>query len=54
MIHGALDKVIPIQYGRRLFEQIELPKRFVNLPNATHAGLDAHGALAEVKKFIAE
>ena len=54
VIHGALDKVIPIQYGRRLFEQIELPKRFINLPNATHAGVDAHGALAEVKKFIAE
>jgi fermentation-respiration switch protein FrsA (DUF1100 family) len=54
VIHGALDRVIPIEYGRRLFEQIESPKRFVHLPNATHAGLDSHGALAEVKKFIAE
>jgi fermentation-respiration switch protein FrsA (DUF1100 family) len=54
VIHGQLDNVIPIEYGRRLFERIVSPKRFVNLPNATHAGLDAHGALAEVKKFIAE
>jgi fermentation-respiration switch protein FrsA (DUF1100 family) len=54
VIHGARDNVIPIEYGRRLFERIESPKRFVNLPNATHAGLDAHGALAEVKMFIAE
>jgi fermentation-respiration switch protein FrsA (DUF1100 family) len=54
VIHGERDSVIPIEYGRRLFERIASPKRFVNLPNATHAGLDAHGALAEVKKFIAE
>jgi fermentation-respiration switch protein FrsA (DUF1100 family) len=54
VIHGARDTVIPIEYGRRLYERIASSKRFVDLPNATHAGLDAHGALAEVKKFIAE
>ena len=54
VIHGELDNVIPIRFGRRLYELIASPKRFLHLPNATHAGLDAHGALAEAKKFIAE
>ena len=54
VVHGERDNVVPIEYGRRLFDRIASAKRFVNLPSATHAGLDAHGALAEVKRFIAE
>ena len=54
VMHGELDNVIPIRFGRRLYELIVSPKRFFYMPNATHVGLDAHGALAEAKKFMAE
>jgi uncharacterized protein len=54
VLHGDQDRVVPIQFGRRLYELIPSPKRFVLLPGAGHNGLDAHGALAQVKKFIAE
>jgi fermentation-respiration switch protein FrsA (DUF1100 family) len=54
VLHGDRDRVIPIEYGRRLFELVSSPKRFVLLPGAGHEGLDEFGVLAEVKKFIAE
>jgi fermentation-respiration switch protein FrsA (DUF1100 family) len=54
VLHGDRDTVIPIEYGRRLFERIAGPKRFALLAGGAHEGLDAFGALAEVKKFIAE
>jgi fermentation-respiration switch protein FrsA (DUF1100 family) len=54
VLHGDQDQVVPIRFGQRLYELIPSPKRFVLLPGAGHNGLDAHGALAQVKKFIAE
>jgi fermentation-respiration switch protein FrsA (DUF1100 family) len=41
-IHGARDTIIPIKFGRRLFETAPeasatgIPKRFVELPKADH------------------
>jgi hypothetical protein len=54
VLHGDRDTIIPIEFGRRLFALIPGIKRFALLPGGAHEGLDAHGALAEVKKFIAE
>lgn len=54
VLHGDRDSVIPIEFGRRLFALITSPKRFVELRGAPHEGLDAYGALAEVKKFIGQ
>ena len=54
IMHGALDNVVPIALGERLYEMIRAPKRFVRFPDAGHEGLDGHGALAEVKKVLEE
>lgn len=54
VLHGARDGVVPIALGEWLFEMVPGPKRFVRYPQAGHEGLDAHGALEEVKKFLGE
>ncbi len=54
VMHGERDNVVSIVLGERLFEMIKAPKRFVRFPGAGHEGLDGYGALAEVRKFLAE
>jgi fermentation-respiration switch protein FrsA (DUF1100 family) len=54
IMHGERDGVVPFRHGERLYEMIRGPKRFVRFPQGGHEGLDAHGALAEVRKFLAE
>ena len=53
IMHGERDNIVPFRLGERLHELVRSEKRFVRFPNGGHEGLDAHGALAEVKKFIA-
>jgi uncharacterized protein len=36
LLHPAEDEVIPIRFGRTLFDQAHEPKRFVPLPGAHH------------------
>jgi fermentation-respiration switch protein FrsA (DUF1100 family) len=52
VLHGERDGVVPIAFGERLFELAREPKRFVRYPQAGHEGLDGHGALSDVKKFL--
>lgn len=52
VLHGALDRIIPIRFGERLFELIRSPKRFVRLPEAEHNDHEAFGALEKVRGFI--
>ncbi|MCC6947810.1 MAG: alpha/beta hydrolase [Bradyrhizobiaceae bacterium] len=54
VIHGERDGVVPIRFGERLYAMIQGSKRFVRLEDGDHEGLDAHGALEEAKRFIAE
>ena len=53
VLHGELDRVVPIAFGERLYAAIRAPKRFVRFANGEHEGLDAHGAIAEVRDFLA-
>jgi fermentation-respiration switch protein FrsA (DUF1100 family) len=53
VLHGARDRVVPIRFGERLFALANEPKRMVRFPNGTHVGLDDHGALDEVRRFLA-
>ena len=53
VLHGELDRVVPIALGERLYAAIRAPKRFVRFPNGEHEGLDAHGAIAAVRDFLA-
>jgi fermentation-respiration switch protein FrsA (DUF1100 family) len=54
VLHGARDWVVPIALGERLFALIRAPKRFVRFPQGGHEGLDAQGAIAAAKRFLAE
>jgi fermentation-respiration switch protein FrsA (DUF1100 family) len=50
VLHGERDRVVPIAFGER---PIRAPKRFVRFPTGEHEGLDAHGATAAVRDFLA-
>jgi uncharacterized protein len=54
VMHGALDDVIPIRFGERLFALANEPKRFIRYDNAGHNDLDAYGAGDVARAFIAE
>jgi uncharacterized protein len=53
VLHGARDDVIPIAVGERLYDLVRGPKRFVRFPEGGHCDLDACGALAVVRDFLA-
>ena len=53
VLHGELDRVVPIAFGERLYAAIRAPKRFVRFAKGEHEGLDAHGAIAAVRDFPA-
>jgi uncharacterized protein len=53
VLHGARDDVIPLAVGERLYELIRAPKRFVRFAQGGHVDLDACGALAAVRDFLA-
>ena len=36
MMHGEHDEMVPLEFGRRLFEAANHPKKFVALPNTEH------------------
>lgn len=54
VIQGERDRVVPIEYGERLYALIRAPKKFVRFPEGGHADLDQHGALDIIRNFLAE
>ena len=52
ILHGALDRIIPIRFGERLFELVRGPKQFIRLPQAEHNDHEQFGALEKVRPFI--
>jgi fermentation-respiration switch protein FrsA (DUF1100 family) len=53
ILHGALDRVVPISHGERLHAMVRAPKRFVRLARADHNDHDDHGGLEAVWSFVA-
>ena len=51
-IHGALDRTIPVRFGRELFEAAPEPKTFILLKSAGHNDLYDHGAAPQVIRFL--
>jgi len=54
ILHGADDRVVPLAFGEKLFALANEPKRLVRIAGGGHGDLDAHGALAVARPFIAE
>lgn len=52
VMHGAIDRVVPITLGERLYNLIRAPKKFVRFPGAGHLDLSAHGANEVALEFI--
>ena len=54
VIQGERDRVVPIEYGERLYALIRAPKQFVRFPEGGHVDLDQYGALNVIRSFLAE
>lgn len=52
VIHGQRDRVIPITFGRALYESLPSPKQMKEFPTAGHNDLYDHGAVRDVIAFI--
>ena len=52
VLHGALDRIVPIEFGERLFALAGEPKRMVRFPSGGHVNLDDFGAVGAVKEFL--
>ena len=53
VVHGENDTIVPMTFGKQLYDLIQAPKRFVRVAGAGHNDLGAH-AVAAAKRFIAE
>ncbi len=54
-IHGAGDTIVPLAFGRRLFQRAAEPRRFLEIPGAGHNDLpfvDPRRYLAEIGDFL--
>jgi fermentation-respiration switch protein FrsA (DUF1100 family) len=54
IMHGALDRVVPVTFGEKLFALANEPKRFVRFARGEHNDLDDHGALDTAQEFLKE
>jgi fermentation-respiration switch protein FrsA (DUF1100 family) len=54
ILHGALDRVVPVAMGRRLHALARHPKKLVVSPNGSHVDLDQHGAVDVLRQWIDE
>ena len=54
VIHGERDRVVPIEYGERIYARIRAAKKFVRFPEGGHVDLDQYGALDIIQGFLAE
>ena len=54
IIHGERDRVVPVKYGRRLFEAAHEPKKAVFFPYAQHNDIFAGDAVKAVLDFLRE
>jgi hypothetical protein len=54
IVHGERDGIIPVEFGRTLFERAREPKVGRFLPEAGHNNLYEHGAAAEILGFLSK
>jgi fermentation-respiration switch protein FrsA (DUF1100 family) len=53
IVHGADDRIVPAEHGRKLLEAAREPKRGVFLPHADHNDLYEYGLMDHVRAFLA-
>lgn len=52
VLHGELDRVVPISFGERLYAMITARKQFVRFSRGNHSDLDSHGAQTAIHAFL--
>jgi fermentation-respiration switch protein FrsA (DUF1100 family) len=52
VLHGERDRVVPVRFGRALFDAAPDPKEFWLAPGAGHGNLARFGALEVIRNFI--
>lgn len=52
MFHGESDRIIPLKFGKSLFEFAPEPKEFIALPLADHNNLDMNAINIKILDFI--
>ncbi|HEY0224468.1 MAG TPA: alpha/beta hydrolase [Pseudolabrys sp.] len=53
VLHGELDRVVPLRFGEKLFALAHEPKRMVRFPQGGHVNLDGFGAPKAIREFLA-
>jgi uncharacterized protein len=53
MLHGSADKIVPIEFGRRLFNMANEPKRFVEIDGGEHRVLLRSPAQQALRDYVA-
>jgi uncharacterized protein len=54
ILHGALDRVVAISFGEKLFSLANEPKKFVRFPRGSHEDLSEFGAVEAAREFLNE
>lgn len=52
VLHGELDRIVPISEGRALFARAESPKEFKAYASAGHVAAFYHGAADDIRSFL--
>ena len=52
VLHGVMDRVIPVEMGRALHAVANEPKRLAIFPEGRHTDLDEHGAVGVVSDWL--
>ena len=50
--HGDRDRIVPYQFGRRLFEAANEPKQFITIPGGDHNDLRDRAYYEKVRAFV--
>ena len=53
VLHGELDRLVPIRFAEALFALAKEPKRMVRFAGGGHVNLDGFGAPKAIKEFLA-
>lgn len=54
VMHGVLDRVIPVEFGKKLFAAANEPKKLAIFPAGGHSDLDQHGAVEVVRAWLTD
>ncbi len=52
ILHGGEDKVVPIEFGRKMFDLANEPKEMIEFKTAGHSGMFMMGAFSKIHDFL--